>query len=58
MKVKELVDFLNSIENKEQNVVMASYDFEITYPVEYAVEIKSTSDKITYPIGACLIGNL
>lgn len=58
MKVKELINFLNSIENKEQDVVMASYDFETTYPVTHAVEIKSTSDRLTYPIGVNLIGDL
>lgn len=58
MKVKELIDYLNNIEDKEQRVHVANYDFEIQADIMYAVEIKSASDKTMYFNGVSLLANI
>lgn len=55
MKVKDLIHCLNLIENKEQEVFVANYDFEQKSEIEDMVEIKSASDRNKYPVGVCLI---
>lgn len=55
MKVRDLIGCLNAVEDKEQNVFVANYDFDQNSEIQSMVEIKSTSDKITYPVGVCLI---
>ena len=55
MKVKDLIFYLTRIEDKEQSVFVANYDFDNNCEIQSMVEIKSTSDKITYPVGVCLI---
>lgn len=58
MTVQQLIDFLNTIEDKKQIVTMNSFDFSSSYPVVYAIETKNSSDKTQYPTGVCLIGDL
>ena len=54
MKVKDLICYLNLIENKEQQVFVVNYDFDRMSEIEDVVEIKSASDQIKYPVGICL----
>lgn len=58
MKVRDLIGYLNAVEDKEQNVFVANYDFDQNSEIQSMVEIKNTSDKITYPVGVCLIIDL
>lgn len=58
MKVSELISCLSAVEDKEQKVFVANYDFDNNCEIQSMVEIKSTSDKITYPVGVCLIVEL
>lgn len=58
MTVQQLIDFLNTVEDKNQIVTMNDFDFSNTYPVRYAIEIKNSSDKVQYPTGVCLVGDL
>ena len=58
MTVQQLIDFLNTIEDKKQMVTMNSFDFSSSYPVRYAIEIKNSSDEVQYPNGVCIIGDL
>ena len=58
MKVKDLINHLNLIENKEQKVFVVDYDFSRKGEIEDVLEIKSASDQNTYPIGVCLTTEL
>lgn len=58
MTVQELIDFLNTIEDKNQAVTMNSFDFTSSYPVVFAIETKNSSNSTQYPVGVCLIGDL
>lgn len=58
MKIKELIAFLETIENKEQVVFVANYDFEQKAEIQDVVEIKSASAEYKYPVGLCLICEL
>ena len=58
MTVQQLINFLNTIEDKNQVVTMNNFDFTSSYPVKYAIEIKKSSDEVQYPTGVCLIGDL
>lgn len=58
MKIKDLISFLETIENKEQKVFVANYDFEQKAEIQDAVEIKSASAGYKYPVGICLICEL
>ena len=58
MSVKDLIRFLETIENKEQKVFVVNYDFESKAEIQDAVEIKSASAEYTYPIGISLICEL
>lgn len=55
VKVKALIEFLNSIEDKEQYVVAMSSDFSQGGEIEDIIEIKKSSDKTAYPVAVCLI---
>lgn len=57
MKVKDLINFLNTIENKEQEVFATNFDFSNSWKIEDIIEIKSSSNTM-YPIGVNLIGDL
>lgn len=57
MKVKELIEFLNSIENKEQYIALANSDFSQSTDINYAIEVKTSSDVAMYPSAVCLIGD-
>lgn len=56
MKVKDLINFLNTIENKEQEVFATNFDFSNSSKIEDSIEIKSSSNTM-YPIGVNLIGD-
>lgn len=58
MTVKILIDYLNTIEDKNQNVYMTSYDFQHQTDIESAVEIKSASCHNMFLKGVCLLGDL
>ena len=58
MSIKELIRFLETVENKDQKVFVANYDFESNAEIQDAVEIKSASAKHKYPVGICLICEL
>ena len=58
MKVKDLIYYLNLIENKEQEVFVVNYDFDKKGEIEDVLEIKNTSDQNKYPIGVCLTTEL
>lgn len=58
MTVKQLLNYLNTIENKEQDVYMTSYDLQTQTDIENAVEIKSSSSCNMFASGVCLLGDL
>ncbi len=58
MTVESLITYLNKIEDKKQNVYMASYDFQTQSDIENAVEIKSSSSCNMFASGVCLLGDL
>lgn len=58
MTVKQLIQFLEKIEDKDQMVGVSSYDFTIGYLINYAVEIKSASDDIMHPRGVSLLADI
>lgn len=58
MKVDQLIYYLNSIENKDQEVYITNFDFSTGYPILEALEIKSSTDRNMYPRGVNLIANI
>ena len=58
MTVEQLLNYLNRIEDKKQNVYMTSYDFQQQTDVNSAIEIKSSSQSNMYASGVCLLGDL
>lgn len=58
MKVKHLISFLETIEDKEQNVFIIDEYFDTKLNLQDAIEIKSSNDHIKYPIGVCLISEI
>ena len=57
MKVKYLINFLNTIEDKEQEVFVSNFDFSQSYELKKSVEIKSSDDTYMYPVGVNLLGD-
>ena len=55
MTVQKLIDYLNNVEDKNQTVCVSDYTFDQVAEVNYALEIKSVSDKTMYPKGICLL---
>jgi hypothetical protein len=58
VKIKELIDYLNNVENKEQEVYISNLDFTTGYPIQDAVEIKSSTDNAMYSRGVNLIADI
>lgn len=58
MTVESLIDYLNTIEDKKQNVYMTSYDLQQQTDIDNAVEIKSASTSHMFANGVCLLGDL
>lgn len=58
MKIKDLIRYLETIEDKEQKIFVVNYDFEQKAEIQDAIEIKSASAEYQYPIGICLICEL
>ena len=57
MKVKHLISFLETIEDKEQNVFIINDEY-FKLNLQDAIEIKSSNDHNKYPIGVCLISEI
>ena len=55
MNVKQLIDYLEKIENKEQEVFVSNDEFDIKARLSISVEIKSTTEPETYKSGVYLI---
>lgn len=58
MTVNQLLNYLYTIEDKEQDVYMTSYDFQTQTDIENAIEIKSSSSRNMFASGVCLLGDL
>lgn len=55
MNVKQLIEYLEKIENKEQEVFVSNDEFDIKSNLSICVEIKSTTEPETYKNGVYLI---
>ena len=55
MNVKQLIEYLEKIENKEQEVFVSDDEFDIKSKLSIGIEIKSTTEPETYKSGVYLI---
>ena len=55
MNVQELLNYLEKIEDKKQDIFISNDEFDINRKLQIAIEIKSTTEPQTYKNGLYLI---